>query len=376
MMLRDEVEMDSASQNESESVAVEVTETTQPAYTSGALIENQPKLIDFVPTRVFLVTGIFLMLVAVVTMLNIAHFKILPFANARGISAGALELSLDRGLLSWVASFLLLATALFCFQVFQVRRFRADDFSGSYRVWIWLAVGFVLASVDATARVSPIIAALIAGNWESGFLSVDRNVWLVLVGLPAALVCIRLVIEIWRSRVAIGSIGIAALAYVVANLVRLDFIPLNSEEHAVVEANSVLVAHSFLFFTIVVYARFVLLESQETASAQSLSEERESIQKTDSRRSSTRTGSSEKVDQEDADQQSERSSSRPLAKRLASGKNKKRKQVEPDPVQLENEELGDEEAGAPTLKLMGQAVQNKKGNRKRKSGQPSRRRAA
>lgn len=372
MMLRDEVEGETTQPRSGESAAADAHDPVQPAYTSGARIENQPRMIDFVPTRIFLVLGIFLLLVAVVAFLNVAHFRILPFANAQGIAAGALQLSLDQGLLSWVASFLLLASAFFCFQVFQVRRFRADDFSGSYRVWIWLAFGFVLASVDATARVSPVMASLIAAQWESGFLSRDRNVWLLLVGMPATLAGLRLVIEIWRSRVALGSIMIAGTAYAAANLVRLDLLPVSTEDHAVVEANSVLVAHGLMFFTIVLYARFVLLESQggnlavvvarKKAARQSNAAAKASV-------SSSKESSKRGATESDPPAKASRNQG-PAPSGAAASRDE---DSVPDQA---TEEAEATDAESPTLKLMGQSVQSKKSQRKRKSSAQNRKRAA
>ena len=359
MIIRDEVECDDALDRSSSSATeADNHDSEQPAYTAGARIENQPRLVDFIPTRVVLVCGIFMMLVAVISLLNFAHFKILPFADSRGISAQALELSLDRGLLSWVASFLLLATAFFCFQVFQVRRYRADDFKGSYRVWIWLSIGFVLASIDATARISPIVAKLISANWESGLLSVDRNVWYLLVGIPAVSVATRLVLEIWKSRIAIGSISVATVAYVVANLVRLDVFSIDQQQHAVVEANSVIVAHSFVFFTIVCYARFVLVESQIELSVvgQAKSESETQAEK----------------QSHGAEQKQDRSVGRSTIK-MTPKKSKAKKVSETVTSDEADLDVEDEQA---TLKLMGQSVQPKKGSKKRKGGQQSRRRAA
>jgi hypothetical protein len=232
------------------------------AYTSGALVENQPRLIDFVPQRTFAVAGIFVLLVAVVALINVAHFRVLPFAESHKIDAASLNLKLDGGLLAWISSFLLLATSFFCFQVYQVRKFRADDYSGSYRVWVWLACGFILASMDATAQISPVIASLIATNWEEGFLSQGRNIWLLIVGIPAGSICGRLIFELWRSRVAIGSIAIAAAAYAFANILRLDLLPMNFANEQVVEANSFAIAHSSVFFMVISYARFVILEAE------------------------------------------------------------------------------------------------------------------
>lgn len=266
MMFRDEADgtpnaTNSASPTPDSKVVVSESQRTN-AYTSGALVENQPKLIDFVPQRTFAVAGIFVLLVACVALINIAHFRVLPFAESHKIHAASFNLNLDGGLLAWISSFLLLATSFFCFQVYQVRKFRADDYSGSYRVWVWLACGFILASIDATAQISPIIASLIATNWEAGFLSEDRNVWLLIVGIPAGTMCGRLIFELWRSRVAIGSIAIAAAAYVFANILRLDLLPMSFANEQVVEANSFAIAHSSVFFMVISYARFVVLEAE------------------------------------------------------------------------------------------------------------------
>ena len=360
MIFREESEAENGSEQQllTGSNAHSSTPVNDVSYTAGARVENQPRLIDFVPTRGFVIAGVCLILVAIIALLNIAHFQILPFARQKGISAGTLELSLDRGLLAWVASFLLLATAFFCYQVYQVRRYRADDFAGRYRVWIWMALSFVIASIDATARISPIAASLIAANWESGFLANQRNVWFVLVGTPATFICIRLVLELWRSRIAIGSIAIASVAYLFANLVRMDLMPIGEGAHAVVESNSVVVAHSFLLFTTVWYARFVLLESRGNLTAEKSIEELET---------GLPPGSVEQSAEHDT-----------LSMQNSSG-GKKRSRVRKSETEKDSpvEELSEDatclsfEEAAP-LKLMGQSVDQGKGRKKARQ----RRRAA
>lgn len=350
IILRDEIEpQEKCDANPAGKDKAPSTGTGTVPYTSGARIENQPRMIDFVPTRAFVVAGLVLMLVAVIALLNIAHFRIFPYAAARGVPADALKLSVDQGLLSWVASFLLLATAFFCFQVYQVRRYREDDFSGSYRVWIWLAVGFIVASIDATARISPILAGLIASFWETGVLADDRTVWTVLVGLPALVVCIRLVVELWRSRIAIGTIAIAAAAYLLANFVRLDFLSPEPTDQSVVKANTIMVAHCFLFFTVVWYARYVLLESQ-------------GLIVLENRRPMTAQEDIDEIDEqlagvENADSQSAARSETDSGQNLEDSTDSSR-EVEPN-----------------TLKIMGQKVQSKK-KRRRESQRNSGRRAA
>jgi hypothetical protein len=234
----------------------------QSQYTAGARVENQLRLVDFVPTRLSRVGGLFLLLLATVGLLNFVHQQILPFVVAQGVSAGSLELSLERGLVTWVVSGWLLATAFYCFQVFQIRKHRADDFSGRFQVWIWLAACFVLASIDSTARISPIVAHLIAATWESGFLSGGDNVWYLLVGIPVIAVCTRLVFELWCSKIAMGSMTIAGFSCGFAGLARQNVLPLESQSHSLLEANAVLVMCGFLLFTVIWYARCVLLESQ------------------------------------------------------------------------------------------------------------------
>ncbi|MDG2467684.1 MAG: hypothetical protein P8M80_00260 [Pirellulaceae bacterium] len=262
MMFRDESHVAEAASSVAIHPATDSAHNSPNEYMSGALIQNQPRLVDYVPTRVFTLMGIILMLASIIALLNFAHFQMLPMAIANGSQASSLDLAFNHGLATWVSSILLLATAFFCFQVFQIRRYRADDFSGSYRIWIWLAAGFVLASLDSATQISVVIAELLASYWENGVLSEYRTVWMLIVGIPASIACIRLILELWRSRIAIGSIAFATLSFTLGNILRMDFFQSIDSTPRVLESNSFLASHCFIFLAIISYSRFVLLESQ------------------------------------------------------------------------------------------------------------------
>ena len=351
-MIRDESDSDIQSEavvDESVDSETRSTESTG-SYTSGALISNQPRMIDFVPQKAMVVAGIFFMLVAIVALLNIAHFRLLPVANRLGIDASTLDMTLDRSLLSWISSFLLLSAAFFCLQVYQIRKFSADDYVGSYRVWIWLALGFVIASIDATARISPILSALIAANWEAGVLANEHNVWLMMVGLPASFFCYRLMRELWRSRVAIGSIAVASLAYLFANSIRLEMLPIEMSNESIVQANSTALAHCSIFFMAMWYARFVLLESQHAVNVLPVPE---SIQSTTQSKATSKPKSTKQTK---------------ATSQTATSKSKKAAEEK----SVEGEEEIEEEVAKP--RLMGEAIH--KMRKKGKQNKQQRRRAA
>jgi hypothetical protein len=128
---------------------------------------HQLKVSDLSPTRWWVmalcITGSLAGL-AVLNALAIAALRIPPDGNLA--LRTALSMSGPSSLTSWACIVALFAAGLVALQIYSIRRFRRDDYRGTYRIWLVLAGLFVVGSLQPVVRLDLIAAECLA--WMSG----------------------------------------------------------------------------------------------------------------------------------------------------------------------------------------------------------------
>lgn len=136
-------------------------------------------------------------------------------------SIAAWDVQQAGGLASWFSSMFLLAASFQAVQIYRLRRHRCDDYRGRYRLWLWISPALALAAVAAGTQVHRDLIEL-----GQAALTLDP-VWHAgsfMVALPAALwlaVALRLAFELRESRIALGALATATIAYWTATLIEL-----------------------------------------------------------------------------------------------------------------------------------------------------------
>lgn len=234
-----------------------------PRYTEAALVDQQPRICDFLPIRPWTLLLWFL----VGTTFVVGHATLFVLERTYGLRAGVdlapMRMTGPQTLSSWSSSFLLLASAVCAAIIVQFRRHRIDDYRGEYRVWYYFVVALVLASInasigghriawDATHQATKALEISHAGIWINGLISV----FVTCVG-------VRLLLEVRGSRGTVVTGLITASIYLLSWLVALDVIPMVTAELAALSAGLArLMSHFLLMMTLVVYARFVFMDAQ------------------------------------------------------------------------------------------------------------------
>ena len=68
----------------------------------------------------------------------------------------ALDITARGSLAGWFSSLMLLAAAVMALLIHAVRKHRADDYQGRYRVWRWAAACWFLLATDRAAGLSEV----------------------------------------------------------------------------------------------------------------------------------------------------------------------------------------------------------------------------
>lgn len=238
-------------------------------YTDAALVENQPRITDFIPQRLWTQSVTILSTLASVALVLALYAHSDWGTRWVGEQNLAALHPMTRGSLSsWLSSALLGLAAIGSVAVFSIRRHRIDDYKGRYRVWLAMAAVCVMASIDATTalhRIPEQALHFVATRYAAGTsLGEYPAFWWVAFNLAAVVAsAARLSVEVRRSAGAAGWVVVAAASYLAAGAVELGFLGTPSPfVDILLQAAAKLLADATLLFAITAYARYVYLDSQ------------------------------------------------------------------------------------------------------------------
>ena len=170
------------------------------------------------------------------------------------------DLGSERNLGHWSASTLLGGAAVVALIVFSLRRHRMDDYHGRYRVWLWVVLGCLFASLCETSSVGNVAQGLCRRAGDA--CGVDGElVWPITFGILLAAMGIRLLIEVWRSRASACMLTVAGLCMLAAWLVDFGCFSAADDVHnAAISGGGWLAGYVLLASTMLLYTRHVIRE--------------------------------------------------------------------------------------------------------------------
>jgi hypothetical protein len=175
---------------------------------------HQLKTSDLIPTR-FVSLG----LVIVASALAIVAVNLLDaFASSESVvlndaARRAFDILSPSGLRNWMLSVVFTIAALFCLQVYVMRRHRRDDYRGTYRVWILFSMVCLFAGLQSIVPLAQVGAMWLAQSIHSPALQPGTVAHAsILVSLIAA-VSLRATIDMSASRLALLFAAVSFLGY-------------------------------------------------------------------------------------------------------------------------------------------------------------------
>jgi hypothetical protein len=232
-------------------------------YSDAARPERQPRVTDLAPVRAWTLSVLLMSLLSLVAALIGLDGQVGDWSRLVGrANLAPLDLAAAGSLASWFRSVLLATAAVYSVLVFLIRRHKVDDYRGRYRYWMAATLLLLLGSVDASTGLHRTFGALIARS--SGLLTAgDGAAWsLILAGVLFGGLALRGLIEIRHSRGAVASLLIAATAYGASAACFTGLIPLYDSLSRLLGHTCLLLAHVMTLFCVMVFARYVLLDSQ------------------------------------------------------------------------------------------------------------------
>ncbi|MFK7770283.1 MAG: hypothetical protein AB8B55_23940 [Mariniblastus sp.] len=233
------------------------------AYSYGADRRNQLKTTDLIPKRVVSYLLVVLVMLASLWMLNFSASNASQWSAHIGQSGvAALAIQGQGSLASWYSSFLLIISGMASLQIYALRQHRCDDYLGTYRLWIWMAVLFLIASVNCVVDLSGLATNLFQSLTSQ---TLGGNPWLpITIKLTAlSLLVARGLYEVRESRGSLALVAVVWIAYSFAAVMQLpaakeSLVNLGSDK---VMGNCMLIGTTALLLAHLTYARFIFLRA-------------------------------------------------------------------------------------------------------------------
>ncbi len=233
------------------------------AYSFGANRRNQPKTTDLIPKRATALGLFLLFLVSCVAGLNVLALNAKALVNVIGESGlRSVALFGPGTLANWLCCVSLLLCAGICAQLYLLRQHKRDDYGGMYRVWILMALMFVVASIDCAVDLRSVAAKLFEHLTQRSLM---QTPWLMLTieMIVLAIIVIRMLFEVRASRFSLAAVLLVWLGFVGCIVLRNVPLPdrLASVDPNVAYGNCVLLGCVGSLIALTVYARFVFLHA-------------------------------------------------------------------------------------------------------------------
>jgi hypothetical protein len=242
----------------------DVTSPKPEPYGDAEFLAELPRLIDFLPRKLVVIFLVMFLGMAGLAGLAGLHLWSLEHPVLFQESGwNPFNLAQHGALGTWISALFLLAAGFAALAIYSVRRHRADDYQGRYRIWLWAAAGLFLFATDLSAGLHPLGQRLLT-QWTGTPLWRGGELWWI---IPAALLFgalgSRVLVDCWPCKPAVASLLAGSAAYVVSLLAGLQILALDDPLHqALLQYGSALLGHFFLLTCMIYQARYVRLDAE------------------------------------------------------------------------------------------------------------------
>jgi hypothetical protein len=232
------------------------------AYGSRVHRRLRARWFSLVPVRrrtLFTVAGLF---AAVAALLAAAHYASVAWPSIAYESEIARPLRLDRpdSFGRWFMVALLAGSSGASFLIYQLRRYRNDDFQGHYRLWRLVLIVLMLASLNSLVSIVDWGGALL----DFGFgkrVALAGSDWIrIVLSIGGAVLALRLVAEVRRCRFALGMMLVACALVAIPEAAKWNMLEVDSIGEWAVVTSAPLLACTALFISLVGYLRMLYRE--------------------------------------------------------------------------------------------------------------------
>jgi hypothetical protein len=249
--------------SESDFVVDRGSGTDQPIRRYSAAVTAQPGVTCLIPTRGWTLAVLFLSGLAMIGGLLSLHAAVYPQLVQHGAAWVALDLTARGSMASWFGGSIYLLGSGSCAMLFWLRSHKLDDYRGHYRLWLVTTLLALVASCDLVTGLHRGLGEILA-DLAQGRLGGNASSWTA-VGLAiiGGIWAARIALEIRVSRAAFLFLTASCASFMVTLSLAWGWLhvgtPLVAE---LTNAAGWLVGAWLLFFSVLTFCRFVLLDIQ------------------------------------------------------------------------------------------------------------------
>lgn len=232
-------------------------------YATGALHANRLRATDLVPQHPWILATAFFAGLLVVTGLEALYYW-MPSLAAQTTDGRieAFDLDGEGTLAVWFSSITLSAASFVSLLVYSIRRHKSDDYHGSYRIWVWAGLCWLVMSIDECGSLHEAFKEMMT-HLTGTRIAGDGSLWwagayLLVLGT----VGVRLLLDMRECRSSTAALGSTALAYAVAVAAQLGWLlPESGARGVMLEEGAEMVGNLFLLLSMSVHLRYVCLDA-------------------------------------------------------------------------------------------------------------------
>lgn len=227
-------------------------------------LRRQPRITDFVPRGLLGHALLWLLGAATIAGLEVLHYFMPQWAEELGHGRiPALDLAGEGSISVWIASTFLSAAGLVALIVYSVRRHKADDYHGRYRIWLWAALCWFGMSLDECGSLHESIkdvAAVLAAQ----YLTIDPRWWwigayVVVLGVIGT----RLAIDMRHCLLSTFTLLLSGGCLAAAVAARFGLLPAEiAVDHVMLKEGLELSGDLLLLTAMLLHARYVVLVAE------------------------------------------------------------------------------------------------------------------
>jgi len=233
-------------------------------YGDAVFMDEQPRMIDFIPRRLTTFALLFAAGVGIVIGLEMLYAwmpRLAPFTTDGSVEA--FDLDGEGSLAVWFSSFTLTLASLLALVVFSIRRHKVDDYHGHYRVWLWAAACWLLMSLDETASLHEGFKEMMTMVTGTRLLGDGSMWWVVVYFFLLGGVGTRLLVDMRQSRLSSVAFLGTAFCYALAVVAQLGWLlPTENARAIMMEEGAEMIGNLLLLAAMGLHARYVILDAE------------------------------------------------------------------------------------------------------------------
>lgn len=251
-------------------------EARRPTAAYGSRVQRRlrGRWFSLVPVRRRTFTVASALLVLIALLLCTAHYASVswPAISYRPDISRPLRLDQPDSFGRWFMIAMLASASGICLLIYQLRRYRLDDYRGHYRLWRMVLIALAFASVNALVGILDWGGALLDLLFGKR-VALSGGDWIrVVVGLGGAVLALRLVAEVRRSRFSLMTmLGVCGIL-LIPQAAQWNVMTVDSLAKWIAVTSAPLLASTLLVVSLVGYLRMLYREVRELEDSTSLSQ--------------------------------------------------------------------------------------------------------